>query len=98
LRMVSVADSSGRKTAWHALISALILFPVSLLPVWAGFASFFYGACAVILSALFVRAGIRFVQRPERPQARALFLYSIIYLPVLLAMLALDIPIRGFFR
>jgi protoheme IX farnesyltransferase len=94
LRMVSVADASGRKTAWHALISALILFPISLLPVWAGFASFFYGACAVVLSAIFVRAAIRFVRRPERPQARALFLFSIIYLPVLLATLALDIPVR----
>jgi protoheme IX farnesyltransferase len=97
LRMVSVADRSGRKTAWHGLISALVLLPVSLLPVWVGFASWFYGACAIALSSAFIWAAVRFVQRPERREARTLFLSSIIYLPLILAALALDIPIRGFF-
>jgi protoheme IX farnesyltransferase len=96
LRMVSVADLSGRKTAWHGLISALVLLPVSLMPVWVGFASWFYGACALTLSSAFIWAAIRFVQRPERREARTLFLSSIIYLPLILAALALDIPLRGF--
>jgi protoheme IX farnesyltransferase len=96
LRMVSVSDSSGRKTAWHGLLSALVLLPVSLLPVWVGIASWFYGACALALSSAFIWAAIRFVQRPERREARTLFLTSIVYLPLILAALALDIPIRGF--
>lgn len=97
LRMVSVADPSGRKTAWHALISALVLLPASLLPVWTGIASWFYGTCAVVLTAVFILAAIRFVRHPERRPARVLFLWSIAYLPLILAALALDIPVRGFF-
>lgn len=97
LRMVSVADASGRKTAWHALVSALFLLPVSLLPVWLGLASWFYGTCAFFLSFAFIVLAIRFVRKPERHQARMLFLASIVYLPLILAALALDIPVRGFF-
>jgi protoheme IX farnesyltransferase len=98
LRMVSVADTSGRKTAWHALASSLVLLPVSLLPVWLGWASLFYSGCATLLSLGFILIAVRFVYQPQRPQARALFLASITYLPLILAALALDIPIRGFFR
>lgn len=95
LRMVSVPDRSGKTTAWHALISALILLPVSLLPVWAGFASLVYGGCATALSFFFIFVAFRFVRKPERRQARTLFLTSIIYLPLILAALALDIPVRS---
>jgi protoheme IX farnesyltransferase len=95
LRMVSVPDVSGKTTAWHALISALVLLPVSLLPVWAGFASLVYGGCALVLSLLFILVAFRFVRRPERRQARSLFLTSILYLPLILAALALDIPVRA---
>jgi protoheme IX farnesyltransferase len=95
LRMVSVPDTSGKTTAWHALASALVLLPVSLLPVWVGFASLVYGGCATVLSLFFILVAFRFVRRPERRQARALFLTSIIYLPLILAALALDIPVRA---
>ena len=95
LRMVSVGDTTGRRTAWHALISAVILFPVSLLPSWIGSSGLFYTICATILSLIFIVAAIRFVQRPDRPSARALFLISIIYLPLILGALAFDIPIRA---
>jgi heme o synthase len=90
-----VPDASGKTTAWHALASALVLLPVSLLPVWVGFASLVYGGCATILSLFFILVAFRFVRRPERRQARTLFLTSIIYLPLILAALALDIPVRA---
>jgi protoheme IX farnesyltransferase len=95
LRMVSVDDSSGRTTAWHAFVSAVLLFPVSLLPAALGLASAVYAVVATVLSLLFIRAAFRFVARPERRSARALFLMSIAYLPLILAALALDIPVRA---
>jgi len=95
LRMVSVEDASGRRTAWHALISALALFPVSLLPAWIGHAGLFYAVAATLLSLFFIGAAARFVQRPDRVCARTLFLTSIAYLPLILGALALDIPVRA---
>lgn len=96
LCMVSVHDPKGIRTGVHAAISALILLPVSLLPIWIGHASLFYGFIAGILSLAFVAAAFYFALHPDRPRARILFLASIIYLPLILTALTLDIPIRNY--
>jgi len=98
LRMVSVNDSTGRHTGIHAAVSALILLPASLLPVWMGHAGLFYGFVAGVLSLGFVAAAFYFALHPDRPRARVLFFASIIYLPLILIALALDVPIRGYFN
>jgi len=95
LRMVSTNDPDGSRTATHAVVSALILLPVSLLPAWIGHSGIFYAVVASLLSLIFIWAAIRFARQPDRPRARALFLTSIIYLPLILTALALDIPIRN---
>jgi protoheme IX farnesyltransferase len=94
LRMVSVRDLSGRRTAWHALITCLVLLPVSLLPVWLGISGWFYGAAAVILGIGFTWQAVRFLRQPERPAARSLFFASIIYLPLALIALVVDVALR----
>lgn len=96
LRMVSVDDATGRRTGRHALVSALVLLPVSLLPAWPGSSGLFYGITAMILSLGFVGAAFYFSLQPNRARARALFLVSIIYLPLLLTALAIDIPIKRY--
>jgi len=93
LRMVSTDDPDGRRTGTHAVVSAALLLPVSLLPAWIGHSGVFYAVVASILSLIFLAAAIRFARRPDRPHARALFLTSIIYLPLILTALAIDIPI-----
>ena len=95
LKMVSTDDLTGRRTATHAVVSAVVLLPVSLLPAWIGHAGLFYAVVATILSLLFIAAAIRFAKQPDRPRARTLFFASIIYLPLILSALALDIPIRN---
>ncbi|MEJ0001175.1 MAG: heme o synthase [Verrucomicrobiota bacterium] len=95
LRMVSTGDATGRRTAAHAVVSALILLPVSLLPAWIGHSGLFYAVVAAALSLLFIAMAVRFAQRPDRPRARALFLTSIVYLPLILIALAVDVPLRG---
>ena len=95
LRMVSTNDATGRRTGIHAVVSALVLLPVSLLPSIIGHSGIFYAVVATILSLVFVVMAIRFARQPDRPHARALFLTSIIYLPLILSALALDIPLRG---
>ncbi len=95
LRMVSTHDATGRRTGTHAVVSALVLLPVSLLPSIVGHSGLFYAVVAAVLSLVFVAMAIRFARQPDRPRARALFLTSIIYLPLILTALALDIPIRN---
>jgi protoheme IX farnesyltransferase len=96
LRMVSTNDPNGTRTGIHAVISALILLPVSLLPAWIGHSGLFYAASAGFLSLAFIAAAIRFARQPDRPHARTLFLTSILYLPLILTALALDIPIKAY--
>jgi protoheme IX farnesyltransferase len=98
LRMVSTNDASGARTGTHAVVSALILLPVSLLPAWIGPSGIFYAVVAGILSLAFIAAAIRFARHPDRPHARTLFLTSIIYLPLILIVLALDIPVSAHFH
>ena len=90
LRMVSTNDPNGTRTGIHAVVSALILLPVSLLPAWIGHSGLFYAVTAGFLSLVFIAAAIRFARQPDRPRARTLFLTSIIYLPLILTALALD--------
>jgi len=97
LRMVSVDDASGKRTATHAVVTAIIMLPVSLLPSIIGHSGLFYGVIAAVLSIAFIIAAIRFANHPDRPHARTLFLTSIIYLPLLLIALAIDIPIKNYF-
>jgi len=97
LRMVSVNDTTGARTASHAVISALVLLPVSLLPSWIGHSGLFYAVTSGFLSLAFIAASIRFARQPDRPHARTLFLTSIIYLPLILTALAIDIPIKNYF-
>jgi protoheme IX farnesyltransferase len=96
LRMVSTNDPTGKRTGLHAVVSALILLPVSLLPTCIGHSGIFYATIATILSLIFIAAAFRFAAQPDRSRARKLFFASIIYLPLILTALALDIPIKNF--
>jgi heme O synthase-like polyprenyltransferase len=50
----------------------------------------FYGVAAALLGAGFFMAAVSFRRRLDRAGARRLFLASIIYLPLVLALLAVD--------
>ena len=94
LRMVSTNDPTGTRTGIHAVVSALILLPVSLLPAWIGHSGIFYAVVAGVLSLVFIAAALRFAQQRDRTRARVLFFTSIIYLPLVLTALAVDIPVQ----
>ena len=96
LRMVSTNDPDGKRTGIHAVVSAMVLLPVSLLPSLIGHSGIFYGVIAGILSLVFIGMAIRFARQPDRPRARALFFTSIIYLPLVLTALAIGIPVQRF--
>ncbi|QQY09831.1 MAG: protoheme IX farnesyltransferase [Candidatus Xiphinematobacter sp.] len=85
--MLSKKDSSGVATSFQALVYAILLLVVSLLPVAAGLNTIFYLLLALPLGSWLVFQASRFTQKRSHANARALFLSSILYLPLLLGAL-----------
>jgi heme o synthase len=79
-------------TTLHILIYSALLLPVSLLPWALGFAGSAYGATAVTGGALFVLLAfqLRGAGKADRRAAHRLFAYSVLYLFVLFAALAVS--------
>jgi protoheme IX farnesyltransferase len=86
-RMLSVDDPEGLMTSRQALLYALGLLAVSLLPGVIGMATPLYFVLALILGFVFVLAALNFVMQRSRKKARSLFFASIIYLPLILLAL-----------
>ena len=82
LPLVATRDPGGRRTALHALVFAAALVPLSLAPTAAGMAGPRHAAFAGILGALFLALAVRFLARPCETRARALFVGSLVYLPL----------------
>jgi len=89
LRMLSVEDVSGRRTARMALLYAVALVPVSLLPTLLGITGSVYFWGALLLGLAYVTAGVLMLVDVNR-RAWAVFIVSIVYLPMLLTIAVLD--------
>jgi len=79
-------------TTRQILIYSLLLVPASELPWVLGFAGPIYGAIGAICGALFLGLAFRLSgsEAADRPAARRLFVFSIVYLFVLFAALMID--------
>ena len=69
---------------------AAALWPVSLMPALVGLASVPYTVVATLLGLALIALAARFLRERSTVNARQLFLYSIIYLPLLWGALVLD--------
>jgi protoheme IX farnesyltransferase len=85
--LLPVLEPDGRRTGYQALLYAAVLWPVSLLPVITGLASLPYAAVATVLGFLYIGLSVRFAQERSPGTARRLFLFSILYLALLLGAL-----------
>ncbi len=97
IRMLPVVQPDGWSTAVEALVYAVLMIPVSLLPVYLHVAGRLYGAAAVLLGIFYLAYTVRFsrITRaqtvPEsRRYARDLLKVSVIYLPLLLTAMMLN--------
>ena len=91
--------AGARHTRRQILLYTLILVPLSLLPWWLGMTGPVYGVAALTLGLGFIVCALRVLRDAQDPQgisltrdgpARASFKYSILYLFVLFAALAVD--------
>jgi protoheme IX farnesyltransferase len=88
--LLPVLEPDGRRTGQQALQYALALGPVSLMPVLVGIAGASYAAIVVALWGGMLWFTARFARLRTHANARALFLFSLIYLTLLMTALVVD--------
>jgi len=90
IQMLPVVEPDGRVTGQQIIAYALMLVPVSLLPALLGISGRVYLAAAAILSLLFLASSIRAALSKSNQHARQLLLASVLYLPLLFAVMVLN--------
>jgi len=90
LRVLPVIDRDGASTERQIVLACLALLSVSLLPAVIGWTGPIYLAGALLLGLAFTGVGIAHALAVSPRAARRLLLASLLYLPLLLALLAFD--------
>jgi len=90
LPMLTVVDPKGDSAGRQIISNCLALLPVSLLPTIVGMAGKFYFVGALALSLFFLGCGIAVMRHRSNATFRRLLRASLLYLPMLLALMALD--------
>jgi protoheme IX farnesyltransferase len=89
-KMLPVVDEGLQTTGRQIILYGAALIPVSLMPVIFGMAGPVYFTAAILLGLVFLGYGVACALGRRRVDARRLFFVSIIYLPVLLAVMMMD--------
>jgi protoheme IX farnesyltransferase len=89
-KMLPMVDPEGHRTGRQAVSHTLGLLPVSLAPFVFGLTGPVYLAGALGLGLAFFWFATRFSREKSIPSARQLFFVSILYLPLLLAIMVVD--------
>ena len=93
-KMLPLGDPGARTTFAMVLLYSLALLPVTLVAAAVCPTGWLYPIGALLLGAGFSWLAIRLHRQRTREAARTLFLSSLLYLPLLLALLVFD-PTRG---
>jgi heme o synthase len=79
-----------RETKRQMILYTLLLWPLALAPMLLGIAGYVYGGTALALSVLFTVAAVKVWYDDTDAAAKRMFGFSILYLFLLFALLALD--------
>lgn len=90
IRLLPVVDPEGRSTERQIVTGCLALLSVGLLPTLVGLAGGTYFVGALALGAGLLTCGLHQALAPSAGAARRLLVASVVYLPALLALMALD--------
>jgi protoheme IX farnesyltransferase len=90
IRMLPVVEPDGESTARHIVACSLLLIPISLVPGLLGMAGFIYVAAATAAGLALLYFGVRLGRERSLTGARHVLLASVLYLPVLLAVMVLN--------
>jgi protoheme IX farnesyltransferase len=88
--LLPVIEPDGRSTGRQAVIYTAALIPMSLLPTGVGLATAWYLVGALTLGTMLMVLSLEFSSKRTLATARRLFFGSIVYLPILWAILVFD--------
>ena len=88
--MLPTIETDGRRTGQQALLYALALVPMSLLPAYIGISGWLYFWASLVLSFGLAALAARFALTRSTGAARSLFFGSITYLPLLWVAMIVD--------
>jgi protoheme IX farnesyltransferase len=89
MQMLTVVDPSGIRAGAQAVVTALWLVPISLLPVLLHVAGGVYFAWALAAGVAQLACAVAFLAKLDETSARRLLLASLVYLPSLMLLLML---------
>jgi len=92
VRVLPVDDSRGTRSRRQIVSSTLVLVAVSLLPMRIGISGIAYSVTACVLGLGLLGAVLAHANAPSTASARRVLMASLLYLPLLLAVLAFDKP------
>lgn len=95
LRMLPSVPGGLGVASRSALVYALVLIPVALVPAVCGDASKLYGLGALVASLAYAAAALRFAWRENQRNARLVLYVSLVYLPLVLGLALFDPVARG---
>ncbi len=90
IKMLPVLEPEGKITARQIVIFTILLLPVSIAPFFIGLAGWVYLVGASLLGTWFLMASIKTARAKSVEQARKLLLVSVIYLPLLFALMVFN--------
>lgn len=89
-RMWSDGDESGRRSGYLAGAFSVLLGALALVGPLAGYTGWFFGSVGLAAGLLLAGLAAKFASSGERPAFRRFFLLTLLYLPVVLTVLAID--------
>lgn len=90
IKMLPVVEPAGKITARQIVIFTILLLPVSIMPYFFGVSGLVYLVGASLLGIWFLWASIRAARAKSTEKARALLLVSVLYLPLLFALMVFN--------
>jgi protoheme IX farnesyltransferase len=90
IKMLPVVEPEGRVTGQQIVTYTLLLIPVSLLPVLVNLAGSIYLVGASLIGVVFLYYSARAALVRTTWQARKLLLASVLYLPILFALMVMN--------
>ena len=90
IKMLPAVEEDGKITAQQIVIFTILLVPVSLAPFFFGISGLIYLIGASLLGLWFLIASIQTARAKTVEKARKLLLVSVIYLPIILALMVFN--------
>ena len=88
--MLPVVDPDGQSTFRQILLGCMALVPVGLLPAMMGVSGVLYFFGSLTAGVVFLAFGVALVVTGSRHHARAMFLVSLVYLPLVYTLMLFD--------